>query len=237
MAKGRLKDPAGRASVQRVLIGVLDGILRLAHPVMPFVTESIWQALNEAVFERGLPNPDPSTESVMIASWPTLPESWLDPAMETRIARMQELVRIVREIRNNYKVDAKTPIDISVRCPESVAADFRSLSTFIGLLAGVAKLECGPDVKKPPQSATHVNPEFETYVSLKGLIDPAEETKRLEKQLAEKTKQLDTTQKKLANVDFVKRAPKEVVDQQQQFVTDLQQQIRIIEETIRELKQ
>jgi valyl-tRNA synthetase len=227
----------GRASVQRVLVGVLDGILRLAHPVMPFVTESIWQALNEAAFERGLPNPDPSAESVMIASWPTLPESWQDPAMEKRIARMQELVRIVREIRNNYKVDPKTPVDISVRCAEELAADFRSLSTFIGLLASVAKLECGPDVKKPPQSATNVNPEFETYVSLKGLIDPAEEVKRLEKQLAEKTKQLDGTQKKLSNADFVKRAPKEVVEQQQQLVTDLQQQIRIIEETIRELKQ
>lgn len=236
MSKGRLKDPAGRASVQRVLVGVLDGILRLAHPVMPFVTESIWQALNEAAFERGLPNPDPSAESVMIASWPTLPEAWQDPAMETRIARMQELVRIVREIRNNYKVEPKTQIDIAVRSSETVAADFRSLSTFIGLLAGVAKLECGPDVKKPPQSATNVNPEFETYVSLKGLIDPAEEVKRLEKQLAEKTKQLDGTQKKLGNADFVKRAPKEVVELQQQLVVDLQQQIKIIEETIRELR-
>ena len=236
MAKGRLKDPVGRVSVQRVLVGVLDGILRLVQPVMPFVAESIWQALNEAAFERGLPNPDPSTESVVIAPWPTLPESWQDRAMEARIARMQELVRIVREIRNNYKVDAKTPLDISVRCTESVASDFRSLSTFIGLLAGVAHLECGPDVKKPPQSATHVNPEFETYVSLKGLIDPAEEGKRLEKQLAEKTKQLEATRKKLDNADFVKRAPKEVVEQQQQLVADLQQQIRIIEETIRELK-
>ncbi len=236
MAKGRLKDPAGRASVQRVLVGVLDGILRLAHPVMPFVTESIWQALNEAAFERGLPNPDPSSESVMIASWPTLPDSWQDPAMEKRIARMQELVRIVREIRNNYKVDPKTSVDIAVRCSETVATDFRSLSTFIGLLAGVAKLECGPDVKKLPQSATNVNPEFETYVSLKGLIDPAEEVKRLEKQGADKTKQLEATRKKLDNPDFRKRAPPEVVEQQRKLIADLEQQIRIIEETIRELK-
>jgi valyl-tRNA synthetase len=98
-------------------------------------------------------------------------------------------------------------------------------------------LASGPDVKKPPQSATQVNPEFEAYVSLKGLIDPVKEAARLEKQLGEKTKQLDGTKKKLANADFVARAPKEVVEQQQQSILDLQQQIAVLEETIRDLKQ
>ncbi len=237
MAKGRLKDPAGKATVQRVLVGVLDAILKLAHPVMPFVTESIWQALNEAAFERGLPNPEPAAEAAMIAPWPAFPASWQDPAMETRIARMQELVRIVREIRNRYMVDNKTPLDLFVRCAEPVAADFGSLAAFIQLLGGVGKLECGPDVKKPPQAGTHVNPEFEAYISLRGLIDPAAEAKRLEKQLADKIKQLEGTRKKLENADFMKRAPKEVVEQQQQLINDLQQQIGILEETIRDLKQ
>jgi valyl-tRNA synthetase len=237
MAKGRLKDEGGRMNVQRVLVGVLDGILKLVHPVMPFVSESIWQALNEAAFERGLPSPDPSAESVMIAPWPKLPDDWQDPAMETRIARMQELVRIAREVRNRYMIDAKTPLDVSVRCSEALAGDFRSLSPFIGLLAGVGNLQTGPEVKKPPQAATQVNPEFEAYISLKGLIDPAAEVKRSEKQLAEKTKQLETTKKKLENEQFIANAPKEVVEQQRQLVIDLEQQIRAIEETIRDLKQ
>lgn len=236
MAKGRLKDPAGKAGIQRILVGVLDGILRLVHPVMPFVTESIWQALNEAAFERGLPNPDPAAESVMIAAWPKTPPEWQDSAMETRIARMQELARCAREIRNRYMVDPKTPLELFVRCSETIAADFRSLSTFIGLLAGISKLECGPSVQKPPQAATQVNPEFEAFVSLKGLIDRDAEIKRSEKQLADKIKQLESTQKKLANSDFAAKAPKEVVEQQQQQVLDLQQQIRAIEETIRDLK-
>src|SRR5205807_6309580 len=58
MSKGRLRHEQGRALVQRVLVGVLDAILRLVHPVMPFVAESIWQALAEAAFERGLPAPE-----------------------------------------------------------------------------------------------------------------------------------------------------------------------------------
>jgi valyl-tRNA synthetase len=237
MAKGRLKDEGGRMNVQRVLVGVLDGILKLVHPVMPFVSESIWQALNEAAFERGLPSPDPAAESVMIAPWPKLPDEWQDPAMEKRIARMQELVRIVREVRNRYMIDGKTPLDVSARCSEEIARDFRSLSPFIGLLAGVGNLQTGPDVKKPPQAATQVSPEFDAYVSLKGLIDRAAEVKRSEKQLAEKAKQLEATKKKLENEQFIANAPKEVVEQQRQLVTDLQQQIRAIEETIRDLNQ
>src|SRR5713101_7142192 len=107
MSKGRLRDPDGRATVQRVLVGVLDAILRLVHPIMPFVAETIWQALADAAFERGLPAPEPAAESIVIAPWPELPPPWQDTAMEQRMARMQELVRIVREVRNRYPVDAK----------------------------------------------------------------------------------------------------------------------------------
>jgi valyl-tRNA synthetase len=235
MAKGRFKDPNSQATVQRVLVGVLDAILKLVHPVMPFVSESIWQPLNEVAKERGLPKPVTAAESVMIAPWPEFPAAWQDPAMELRIARMQELVRGVRELRNRYMVDPKTPLDLFVRCAEPVAADFRSLATFIGLLGGVGKLECGPDVKKPPQAGMQVNPEFEAYISLQGLIDPAAEVKRLQKQLAEKTKQLESTRRKLENPSFVKNAPKEVVEQQEQSIVDLQQQIRMLEEMIADL--
>src|SRR5438445_1067768 len=108
MSKGRLRDPEGRATAQRVLVGVLDAILRLVHPVMPFVAESIWQALAEAAFERGLPAPEPAAESVVIAPWPELPASWQDKAMAQRMARMQGLVRIVADVRNRHPVGRKT---------------------------------------------------------------------------------------------------------------------------------
>jgi valyl-tRNA synthetase len=237
MSKGRLRDEAARPLAQRVLAGVLDGILRLVHPIMPFVAESIWQALAEAAFERGLPTPEPSAESVVIAPWPHYPETWRDAAMETRIARMQELVRVVREVRNRYTIDTRTPLNVTVRCGEAVAADFRALAPFIASLAGVGKLECGPDVTKPRQGATHVNPDFEARVSLEGLIDVAAEVKRLEKQLAEKGKHLQATRAKLENAGFIGRAPAEVVQQQRELVTDLQGQIQAVEASLTELRQ
>jgi valyl-tRNA synthetase len=236
MSKGRLRDTEGRATVQRVLVGVLDAILRLVHPIMPFVAESIWQALAESAFERGLPGPEPSAESIVIAPWPEFPDAWKDPGMEQRIARMQELVRAVREVRNRYTVDAKTRLDVFVRCAEGVAGDFRMLAPFITMLAGVGTLQCGPDVAKPPQAATHVQPEFEAYVSLRGLIDVAAEIGRMEKQLAEKRKHLQGARAKLENPSFVAKAPPEVVQQQGQMVTDLESQIVALESNLRELR-
>jgi valyl-tRNA synthetase len=237
MSKERLREPGSRALAQRVLVGVLDGILRLVSPIMPFLAESIWQALNEAAFERGLPNPDPATESVVIAPWAEYPASWRDPAMETRIARMQKLVRAVREVRNHYTVDPKRNLDVFVKCGDALAGDFRQLAPFITMLAGIGRLELGPQVAKPPQAAGHVEPDFEAYVSLEGLIDVAAEIKRLQKQLAEKRKHLQATQAKLANPSFVNKAPAEVVQQQHDLLAELQKQIETIEENLRELGQ
>jgi valyl-tRNA synthetase len=246
MSKGRLARSAlaGSASdgtrplTQRVLVGILDAILRLVHPIMPFVAESIWQALAEAAFERGLPGPEPAAESVVIAPWPEFPPSWRDPAMEARMSRMQELVRCVREIRNQYlPKDQRTPLDVFVRCREETAGDFLALAPFITALAGVGHLECGPDIVKPKQAATHVSPDFESYVSLAGLIDVAAEAKRQEKQLAEKTKHLQATRAKLANASFVEKAPPDVVQQQRDLVAELEAQIRAIEENLKELRE
>jgi valyl-tRNA synthetase len=235
MSKGRLRDAEGRGLAQSVLIGVLDGILRLVQPIMPFVAESIWQALAEAAPRRGLPAPSEAAESVVIAPWPAFPEAWKDAVMEARMARMQELVRVVREVRNRYQIDGRTPLDVQVRCAAATAEDFQALAPFIASLAGVGRLECGPTTAKPKQSATHVHQEFESYVSLQGLIDPGAETARLEKEKAEKLKHLQAARGKLGNSNFVDRAPAEVVQQQRDLVEDLQKQVRAIEENLRDL--
>jgi valyl-tRNA synthetase len=237
MSKGRLRDATSRPLAQRVLVGVLDAILRLVQPIMPFVAESIWQALSEAAFERGLPAPEPSAQSVVIALWPQFPDSWKDPAMEARIARMQDLVRAVREIRNRYTIDPRVSLELSVRAGDLVAADFRSLTPFICQLAGVSQFCCAAAIEKPRQAAGLVHGEFEGYVSLAGLIDVDAEIRRLEKQLAEKGKHLQGIQAKLGNASFISKAPPEIVEQQQALAIETQEQIRIIEKNLGELRQ
>lgn len=237
MSKGRLRDPASKPLAQRVLVGVLDAILRLVQPIMPFVAESIWQALAEAAFERGLPAPDMAAQSVVIAPWPSFPDTWIDAAMDQRMGRMQDLVRAVRELRNRYNLDPKNNLDVFIRCGKEVAGDFQALSQFITMLAGVGKLECGDKITKPPQSASHVHSDFEACVSLKGLIDMTAEAKRLEKQLSEKRQHLKSAQAKLENPSFRDKAPADVVQQQRDLVTDLQKQIKAMETNLNDLKQ
>ncbi len=237
ISKGRLREEGARPLVQRVLAGVLDVVLRLVHPIMPFVAESIWQALGEAAFERGLPAPEPAAESVVIAPWPSFPADWQDAAMEARMGRMQELVRAVREVRSRYTIDPKTPLEVSVRCTAEVAEDFRALTPFVRMLAGVGRLESGPDVTRPRQAAAHVSPEFECFVSLAGLIDVAAEKKRLDKQREDKVKHLQSARAKLSNSNFVDKAPAEVVQQQRDLVADLQAQIQAIEDNLRDLQE
>ena len=236
MSKGRLKEPVARPVAQRVLTGVLDGILRLVQPVMPFVAESLWHALAEVAPERGLPSPAMAEESVTIAKWPSYPDAWIDAGVETRFARMQELVRSVREVRNRYQVDDKKHLDVVVKCHAAVAEDFNALAAFIGPLAGIANLIAGPTAVKPKQAGGIVRPEFEAYVSLAGLIDPAAEIKRLDKQIADKKKSLDGVKAKLANEKFMSGAPPEVVQQQRDLVLDIEKQIAAMEENMQDLQ-
>jgi valyl-tRNA synthetase len=237
MSKGRLKDDDARPVAQRVLAGVLDGILRLVQPVMPFVAESLWAALGEAAPERGLLTPAKPAESVVIAAWPAYPAAWINAGVEARFAKLQELVRGVREVRNRYMVDEKERLHVYVKCAPAVAMDFTALAQFIGPLAGIASFTAGPAVEKPKQAGTIVRPDFEAFVDLAGKIDVPAEIKRLEKQIADKQKQLAGVEAKLANEKFVSGAPPEVVQQQRDAVTDLGNQIRAMEENLRELRE
>ena len=179
MSKGRLKDAAARPLAQRVLAGVLDGILRLVQPIMPFVAESIWQALNEAAPERGLPTPAKAERERGDRAVAELPRRVAaTPAMETRFARMQELVRGVREVRNRYQVDDE---DAARRVGEVLRrrgggglqrARPRSSARWPGI--GNARLRAERGEAEAGRRRI-VRPEFEAYVSLAGLIDVAAE--------------------------------------------------------------
>jgi valyl-tRNA synthetase len=236
MSKGRLKDPTARILAQRVLVGVLDGILRLVQPIMPFVAESLWQALNETAPKRGLQSPTQAEESVTIAKWPTYPDTWIDAGVESRFARMQDLVKGVREVRNRYQVDDKQRLDVIVKCSSVVAADFNALAAFIGPLAGIANLTAGPDLTKPRQAGAIIRPEYEAYVALAGLIDVPKEMKRLEKQIVDKQKALQAAITKLNNDKFIASAPPEVVQQQRELAADIEKQIATLQENLQDLQ-
>ena len=231
MSKARRSDPA----CQRVLVGVLDGILRLVHPVMPFVAESLWEALGEVAPERGFPTPKQAEEAACIAAWPTYPDTLIDTSTESAIARMQEVIRGVRELRNRYSLD-KTPLTLAVKCSDAVAKELQPLSPFITQLGMLTGFECGPSVTKPKQAGSIVTGDFEAYIPLAGLIDPAAEAKRIEKQVADIRKQLDGMAKKLGDEKYVKNAPPEVVAETREKVAELEKQAAVLTGNLADLQ-
>ena len=148
---------------------------------------------------------------------------------------MQELVRGVREIRNRYILD-KTPLDLSVKCNDVVAMELNALAPFVKLLGGLSSFTCGSATTKPKQSGSIIRGDFEAYVNLTGLIDVPAEIKRLEKQIAEKRKQLEGIQGKLANAGFLAKAPPEQVQESRDKASELQTQIELMETNLDELR-
>ncbi len=238
MAKLRLKDPQTRPTAQRVLATVLDQLLRLLHPIMPFVTEHIWQALGEVAPVRGLSargNSEPAAPSVMISDWPAAESSWRDPAIETRMTRLQDVIRAVRNIRSDYNVDQKARVAIHVKCPKPLAGELLAARPFVEQLASADSFVAGPDEIKPADAAAAVGTDWELYVPLTGLIDHAAEMDRKRKLLQSIETQLKGYQSKLANADFVAKAPPDVVELHRQREAELLAQKASAEAILREL--
>jgi valyl-tRNA synthetase len=224
MVKGRLQDEAARPVAQRVLAHTLDTLLRLLHPMIPFVTEEVWQLLAEAAPQRGLDAPSAPAASIMIAAWPLPDASREDAQIEARFARFQEVLRAVRDIRSRQNVPPKARIEFSVRCGADVAALLQPMEPYFPAMAGAKATGWGPAVEPPALSANVALPGVEVFVDLAELIDIAAETERKKQELEKLDGLIAAKEKKLTNANFIDRAPPEVVQKERDSLKELQDQ-------------
>jgi len=223
MVKYALQQPATRANAQRVLANTLDALLRLLHPMIPFLTEEVWQLLNEAAPQRGLDQLAPGSESIMVAPWPEADARWQDGAMEQRFAIFQDVLRAVREIRSRQNVPQKQSIRFLVRCEPAVAELLAPMAPYFASMAWAEPAGFG-DVARPALAATGTIAGGEVYVDLAGLIDVAAEQARKRDEIKKLDGLIVAKQKKLANESFVSRAPAEVVEKERASLKDLEDQ-------------
>lgn len=224
MVKGRLQDPAARPVAQRVLAHTLDSLLRLLHPMIPFVTEEVWHLLGEAAPERGLESPQRASESVMVAPWPTSDAARRDPQIEARFARFQEVLRAVRDIRGRQNVPPKQKIGFSVRCDAETAELLRPMEPYFTGMAMAQPTGWGPDVLPPALSANVALPGLEVFVDLAELIDVEAEIARTTQEIAKLDGFIAGKRKKLENQSFVERAPAAVVEKERASLKELEDQ-------------
>jgi valyl-tRNA synthetase len=236
MLKPRLQQSATRAAAQQLLAHTLDVLLRLLHPTIPFVTEHVWQLLGGVAPSRGLDALEDAAESVMVAPWPQANLEHRNPRIEQRFALFQAVLGGVREIRSRQNIPPKREIQFSVRCDRETADRLEPMKPYFESMARATPVAWSPDVNPPAMSAHVSLADAEIYVDLKGLIDIEAEIDRLKKERKRIETLISGKEKKLANEEFVQRAPAEVVDRERQSLAQLQLQLSSVKKALDELE-
>jgi valyl-tRNA synthetase len=208
LIKGRLntEGSAGRESARiacRNLMNLFEGSLRLLHPVMPFITEEIWQAIYDG---------KPPLKSVALAAYPQADEKQVDLAAETNMAILQDLIVAVRTLRAEMKVEQKQRVPIQVFTLET---EIRSLLEqnrgAIERLANVESMTFVENSLAKLAGARHTA-RFDVHVVYEKKIDVAAEFARLKKELEQIDKEIGNGQRQLSNEQFLSKAPAKVVE-------------------------
>lgn len=223
ISKARLSDPERRGVVQNVLIGVLDTLLRLLHPITPFVTEEVWRRLADFAPVRGLEELAQASESITVAPWPIVDEAWIDPNIEAQFAQFQEALRCVRDARARQNVPPRTEVSFAIKCSAEVAELLLPMSEFFKSMACSVATELGPGVVPPALSSNATTSAMEIYVDVADLIDIPAEIQKKEKEIEKLNGFIKSKEAKLSG-SFVEKAPAQVVEKERASLEDLRSQ-------------
>ena len=224
IAKSYFPDPVEGPRTRAVLLEVLEKTLRLLHPLIPYVTEEIWQRL---------PHEGPS---IMVAPYPQPEAGKSDVEDEAAMGRVMRLVTAVRTLRATYEVDRKRRIDVTVVAPkEEDAAFVAAHGALLRHLAGLGDLRVVPQAPDAPGTLRQPVESVELRVAMAGLFDLAAEKARLHKELAKAEEETASLRRKLDNPQFVERAKPEVVAQARQRLEELSARRAKVAATLDEL--
>ncbi|MBW1710729.1 MAG: valine--tRNA ligase [Deltaproteobacteria bacterium] len=199
------EDLIAKKQTQAVLAHVLSAILRMLHPIMPFVTEQIWQKMPGV------------HESIMISPFPDPEEGRPDPKSEREMQLTQNVITAIRNVRGEMNVPPSLEVEVIAMDENQKNRQLlKQQSRDILKLVRGKSLETTPPKEKPEGAAATVAGSVEVFVKLKGLINFDEEARRLQKELEKIEKEITRSNKKLANEDFLAKAPVEVVTREKE---------------------
>ncbi|MFQ5631658.1 MAG: valine--tRNA ligase, partial [bacterium] len=214
-----------RQATQITAVFVLRGLLRLLHPIIPFITEEIWQKIGTEL-----------SDSVMISAWPDQEAIFADKETEARMELLQAAILAVRNIRGELNVPPQKYADVVISGADATTTRLlQANKPYFSQLARVSDMQIGEKIKRPKLSATSVVRNLEVFVPLAGLIDIEVEKSRLLKEKTRLEGQVASLQRKLQNQDFLSKAPKNVVENEQRKLHDFEQALVKIENNLAQL--
>ena len=226
MTKEQLQDKeAANTTTKSILVFVLDQFLRLLHPIMPFVTEEIWQQIGG------------QDKSIVVADYPRVMEAYQDSKVEAQMAQLMELIRAVRTIRNEMNTPLSKPVDLYIKVQDATGqALLEANQAYIKRFCNPAQLLISQAPEHPEEVVTQVLSFAEILMPLKGLIKLEDELARLEGEQAKLEKEVARIDGKLSNEKFVSRAPEHVVAEERNKRQGYLSQLKTVKERIQQVK-
>ncbi len=217
-ALGPDSPEASQRATRATLVEVLDAALRLLHPIMPFITEEIWQRLRPHLGE--------TPESIMLAPYPRVDEGRRDPKAVAEMGWVQAVISGVRRIRSTMNIPPGRPLPLLVQGGSPKEREWLAANgAFIIQLARLESITALEDDASPPESATELAGETKLLIPLAGLIDKDAELARLEREIGKLHKSLVQTEAKLANPRFIDKAPAAVVAKERTKLEELRRRL------------
>jgi valyl-tRNA synthetase len=215
-----------RKATQTVLFTVLEGLLRMLHPILPFVTEEIWHALPG---ER-------EADSIMQMAYPTTALIATDEDVVADMERVMDVIRAIRNVRGELDVPPGKKIKVVLDCKSnSVEQSILAGQAYIHSLARVEELVVGVAVERPKQASTQVAGEVEVLIPLADLINVAEEEARLKKEIEKVQKDVSFFEKKLSNEKFVANAPPQVLEKDRAKLSAATEKREILQQSLEKI--
>ena len=227
IAKIQLQDSALKLNTQRVLRYVLDMSLRMLHPIMPHITERVWQLIPK----------NSEFPAIIVADFPVYSEKLAFPKEAREMELVFETIKSLRNVRQSFNISTSLKMDIEIRAAEDEKPVFEAIESYIKRLAKVENITYA-DVNAPvPQkTATAVVSASKIVLSLENLIDFNEEIKRQQKKLDKLTGEKKSLEGRINNPKFVANAPKELIQQTKERIAEIEIQESAINELIASLK-
>ena len=222
-------DPAARAATQRTLLQVLEVLLRTAHPVMPFITETLWQ---QVATRLGLIQ-DGEAASIMLQTFPVAQDMPTNESAESQIEWLKAVITGIRTIRGEANI--KPSQDIPLLLQDGSGADKDNAAqaeNMLRRLANVTSIEWLDDGAQAPLNALSLVGDLKVMVPLAGLIDLDAERGRIGKEVDKAQQELEKIDKKLSNEAFVAKAPEAVVNKDRERAAELQTTLQTLQKQI-----
>jgi valyl-tRNA synthetase len=217
------QDPEVQRGTRRTLVRVLETALRLAHPVIPFITEELWQKVAPLAGKTG--------DTIMLQRYPKSQPEKLDEAAERDVAVLKEWTVAVRNLRSEAKIPPSERVPLYATGLPRVA----DVDGTIAAMRALARLDEVKQVKVLPDAPSPVAVVGEARIMLHKDVDPAAEVQRISKEIARIEGEIATFKAKLANASFVERAPAQVVEQERKRLADREATLVKLQEQLKKL--